>query len=92
MNDLPLPPGSLLKAAVADAGTGGRLEAEYSLADDLLKGATAIATFTGLSRRQIYHAVDSDRLPVFRIGAIILARKSTLFAWVREQENGPGGK
>jgi hypothetical protein len=34
-----------------------------------------------------YYATDAKlRMPVFRIGAIICARKSTLLEWIRQQE------
>ena len=56
------------------------------LADDILNGATQIAAFIGLPARSVYHAVDAGTLPVFRIGAKICARKSTLLAWVAAQE------
>lgn len=54
------------------------------LAGDLLQGAVAIGTFMGLRPRQVYH--QRKRLPVFQIGAVICARKSTLLAWIEEQE------
>lgn len=57
-----------------------------NLADDLLNGAKEIAAFMGLPARSIYHAIDTGALPSFRIGAKICARKSTLIAWVAEQE------
>ncbi|MCZ7641872.1 MAG: hypothetical protein M5U33_02770 [Pseudorhodoplanes sp.] len=39
-------------------------------------------------RRKIYYyATDAKaRMPVFRIGAIICARKSTLLEWIERQE------
>jgi hypothetical protein len=66
-----------------------------ALASDLLKGAEQIATFMfgdPAERRQVYHLASEvapqDRLPVFRLGAVICARKSTLLAWVAEREAG----
>ncbi|HEY0832504.1 MAG TPA: Bro-N domain-containing protein [Azospirillum sp.] len=56
-----------------------------TLADDMLEGAEGIAAFMGLSPRQIYH--QQKRLPLFRVGAIICARKSTLLRWIAEQES-----
>lgn len=61
------------------------------LADDLLRGADAIATFVFGSpehrRKVYYYATDAKfRMPVFRIGAIICARKSTLIEWIERQE------
>ncbi len=61
------------------------------LADDLLRGADAIANFVFGSpeqrRKVYYYATDAKfRMPVFRIGAIICARKSTLMQWIERQE------
>jgi hypothetical protein len=49
-----------------------------SLADDLLRGACAIAEFTGFDERQVYHLHERKKLPTFKIGATICARKSEL--------------
>lgn len=62
-----------------------------TLADDLLRGADEIAAFvfgSAKHRRKIYYyATDAKaRMPVFRIGAIICARKSTLIEWIERQE------
>lgn len=57
-----------------------------NLADDVLKGAAEIATFLGEDRRAIFYAISKGRLPVYRIGESIRARKSALRAWVAEQE------
>ena len=55
------------------------------LADDLLKGATAIADFVGLpDSRPVYHWADLSDVPVFRVGGSIYARGSelrTFFSW-----------
>lgn len=65
--------------------------ADPRLADDLLRGADAIATFVFGSpehrRKVYYYASDAKcRMPVFRIGTIICARKSTLLEWIERQE------
>src|SRR5690242_13947676 len=60
------------------------------LSHDLLEGASAIARFvfgdeTAKSRRRVYNLADQkrdDRLPVFRMGTQICARKSTLLKWI----------
>lgn len=57
-----------------------------SLADDLLKGAEAIAGYLGVPRRTIYHAVSKRLIPHFRIGETVCARKSTLLHWMAAQE------
>jgi hypothetical protein len=59
------------------------------LSGELLEGAGALAVFLYGSfkeRRKIYPLVKGQRLPIFRIGKKICARKSTLRAWVIEQE------
>ncbi len=61
------------------------------LADDLLRGAEAIAVFVfghAKHRRKVYYyASDAKvRLPVFRIGNVICARKSRLMEWIKFQE------
>jgi hypothetical protein len=62
-----------------------------TLGDDLLHGAEAIAVFVfgnEKHRRKIYYyAGDAKvRLPVFRIGNVICARKSKLIEWIEAQE------
>jgi len=57
-----------------------------NLAADLLRGADAIASFLGFPRRSIYHSIAKNHLPHFRIGETVCARKSTLTAWIAEQE------
>lgn len=62
-----------------------------SLAADLLHGAEAIAEFMfgdPKQRRKIYHMVEMQKLPTFRLGGILCARKSTLMKWIEEQERG----
>ncbi len=53
---------------------------------DLLTGAEAIAEFVGVKARRIYHLAETRRLPVFRLGATICARKSTLVRWIEDME------
>ena len=56
------------------------------LAEDVLRGAAAIASFMGFDRRTIYHLAAKGALPVFKMGDIVCARKSTLLAWIKQQE------
>jgi hypothetical protein len=49
---------------------------------DLLSGAEAIATFIGVKPRRVYHLVEIRRLPVFRMGSTLCARRSTLVRWI----------
>ncbi len=68
---------------------GKRHHDPFVLADDMLQGAEAIGSFMGLDPRQVYH--QRKRLPTFKIGALICARKSTLLRWIAEQEAKCGG-
>ena len=54
---------------------------------DLLTGADAIAAFMGIKVRRVYHLAETQRLPVFRLGATLCARKSTLLSWIESMEN-----
>lgn len=61
-----------------------------ALADDILRGADAIAEFIygeGASRRKVYYLAECSRLPVFRLGSILCARKSVLLGWISGQES-----
>jgi hypothetical protein len=65
------------------------MPANESLGDDLLQGANQIAHFLfgdPARRRRVYHLAENSRLPVFRIGALLCGRKSSLLAWIAEQE------
>jgi hypothetical protein len=56
---------------------------------DLLRGADKIAEFLfghTRERRKVYHLAETSRLPVFRLGAVLCARRSVLLEWVRHQE------
>jgi hypothetical protein len=60
-----------------------------SLAGDILYGADGIADFLygdSKLRRKVYNLVETERLPHFRLGAAICARKSILLAWIEQQE------
>lgn len=59
---------------------------------DLLAGAAEIATFMCLSRRQVYHLVETSRLPVFRLGTQLCARRSTLLRWIEDMERATGSR
>lgn|SRR5688572_30189851 len=66
---------------VATAGTD-QAPRSYDLADDLLEGADEIAEFGDWSRRQVYHLAQTRRLPVFRLGSTLCARKSRIVTWI----------
>ena len=60
------------------------------LAGDILYGADEIAEFLfgdRKHRRRVYNLVESNRLPSFRIGINICARKSILLEWIAAQED-----
>lgn len=59
---------------------------DNSPAGDLLLGAKAIATFLGIGQRQIYRLIGEGVLPSFKIAGTVSARRSTLTAWMADQE------
>lgn len=64
--------------------------AQGSLAGDILYGADGIAEFlygSAKLRRKIYNLIETERLPHFRLGAVICARKSILLSWIEAQES-----
>lgn len=64
------------------------------LSDDILRGAEDIAEFLYGDRRQrrrVYHVASTSRLPCFRLGAILCARKSKLLEWIKAQEDRSAG-
>lgn len=71
--------------------TGEGTAAPTGLSGDLLHGADAIAEFLFGSpdhRRKIYYYTSDARvrMPHFRLGSVICARKSTLIDWIARQE------
>jgi hypothetical protein len=65
---------------------------DTSIADDLLRGADAIALFVfGTAeegdKRRVYYLAKSGGLPTFRLGkGGLCARKTTLRQWVEDRE------
>lgn len=60
-----------------------------TLADDLLRGAEAIADYLygdATLRRKVYHLAETSRLPIFRLGSVLCARRTVLLHWINEQE------
>ena len=60
------------------------------LAEDLLRGADAIAEFIfgdKGSRRKVYYLAETSHLPVFRLGAVLCARRSVVLRWIAGQES-----
>lgn len=60
------------------------------LANDLLHGADEIAQFIfgkRGSRRKVYYLAECARLPTFRLGTMLCARKSVLMGWIQGMES-----
>ena len=62
-----------------------------TLAEDLLRGADAIALYVfgdvNERRKVYYYASEAKvRMPTFRMGNVICARKSKLIEWIERQE------
>jgi hypothetical protein len=65
-------------------------DTSQDLADDLLRGADEIAEFIfgeRGSRRKIYYLAECTRIPVFRLGSVLCARRSVLLNWISGQES-----
>lgn len=65
------------------------------LADDILRGADAIGDFLFGShdeskrkrnRRKVYYLAECTKLPVFRLGSVLCARRTVLLEWISGQE------
>jgi len=59
------------------------------LSSDLLEGADEIRKFLygdRKTKRSIYYLAEHSRLPVFRLGTKLCARRSVLLAYIAEQE------
>ena len=62
---------------------------DTGLGSDLLRGADEIAKFLygqPGGRRQVYYLAAHSRLPVFRLGSVLCARRSVLMQWIESQE------
>lgn len=62
---------------------------------DILRGADEIAEFVygdRRHRRKVYNLVRANRLPYFRLGATLCARKTVLLQWICTQENAGSAK
>ncbi|WP_131116481.1 DNA-binding protein [Lichenihabitans psoromatis] len=53
---------------------------------DLLYGMPAIADHLGLKVPQARHLSDKRTIPTFKVGRLTCARRTTLTAWLIEQE------
>jgi excisionase family DNA binding protein len=54
---------------------------------DLLYGVTSIAEFPGVKRRAAEHLVETKRIPYFKMGKTVCARRSRLLAALEQLEN-----
>ena len=62
----------------------------HELAPDLLRGADQIAEYIfgdRACRRKVYYLAETSHLPVFRLGALLCARRSVLIRWISGQED-----
>jgi hypothetical protein len=57
------------------------------LASDLMIGIKPIAEFLGISERQAFYLAEKRRLPLFKMGAKWVGRKSTITQDIAEREN-----
>ena len=62
------------------------------LGDDLLVGVQAIADFIGRTPRQAQYLCERGRIPFFRLGSRIAARKSELDNALRAGNAGQAGE
>ena len=65
------------------------MSSQQAFSDDLLRGADQIAEFLfgdSTRRRRVYHLAEQSKLPVFRLGVMVCARKSSLLSWISAQE------
>lgn len=53
---------------------------------DLLLGAKAIASYLGVTPRQVYWLAGEHLAPSFKIGTRVAARRSSLTAWLDDRE------
>ena len=66
------------------------VESSGQLADDMLEKADAIAQFLFGSkelRHKVYYLSECSKLPVFRLGSVLCARKSVLLKFIGGQED-----
>jgi excisionase family DNA binding protein len=54
---------------------------------DLLYGAAKIAEYLGVKRAVVYHLVETGRLPSFKVGSVVCARRSKLIAALERLED-----
>jgi hypothetical protein len=73
-----------------EPNTVPNLTSHSELAEDILRGADEIAEFIfgeRASRRKVYYLAECTKLPIFRLGSVLCARRSVLMRWIEGQEN-----
>ena len=55
---------------------------------DLLYGCEAIATFLGIKKRSAQHLIETNRIPHFRVGKTVCARRARLIEAFERLEEG----
>ncbi|WP_454917295.1 excisionase family DNA-binding protein [Xanthobacter sediminis] len=53
---------------------------------DVLFGASAIAEHLATTRQRVYRLAAQGRIPFFRVGNMVCARRSALAEWMLAQE------
>lgn len=79
----------MFSAVKSQSTTLPSVEVDGSIAYDTLRGAEAIADFLygdATQRRKVYHLAETSRLPIFRLGSLLCARRTVLLNWIAEQE------
>jgi len=67
---------------------------QLHLSEDMLRGADQIAEYlfgSADDRRKVYHLAETSRLPIFRLGSVLCARRSVLMEWITAQERRVSG-
>jgi len=59
---------------------------KMNLIDDCLYGANEIGAFLDIKPTRVYQLFYGKKLPIFKMGRILVARESTLLQFIEEQE------
>jgi hypothetical protein len=62
-------------------------DAPLTLRDDIIRGAQSIGAEIGETASFVYHAHKMRRLPTFKLGKVICARRSRLLLHIEEMES-----
>lgn len=66
-------------------------EMDPAFSEDLLLGAKALAFFLfgcadAKHQRKVFHLCATSKMPHFKLGSKLAARKSVLYQWIKAQE------